>query len=65
MDVDTVFVWYMPTYDAKILMGVNKTFNGAYKEICEWFNLNQHLYVFSTTTKDDLENFIEEIDLGE
>lgn len=63
--MDTVFIWYMPTYDTKIVMGVNKTFGGAYKEICEWFEMNQQMYVFSTTTKDDLENFIDEITLGE
>ena len=63
--MDSVFIWYMPTYDAKIVMGVNKTFNGAYKEICEWFEMNQHSYVFSTTTYDDLDSFIDEIKLGE
>lgn len=63
--MDRVYVWYMPLQEVKIVMGVNKTYDGALNEIEKWWRCNLLSYRFSCTSPVDFNNYIDEFKIGE
>jgi hypothetical protein len=63
--MEKVYVWYMPLQTVRIVMGVNKTHEGAMKEIEKWWEHNLHSYRFSSMSPVVFKDFIEEFIIGE
>ena len=63
--MNKVYVWYMPLQTVRIVMGVNKTHQGALRELEDWWNKNLHSYRFSSMSPVQFKDFIEEFVIGE